>query len=81
MSKKNSKDHFYCMNPLLSLDANYPKTNRMQSMHAISIFFQSVNFIKIKIDVINPHKIFVKLRCSLCSESCLEQNAVNVSHF
>ena len=59
MSKKNSKDHFYCMNPLLSLDANYPKTNRMQSMHAISISFQSVNLIKIKNDFINLHKVYL----------------------
>ena len=63
MSKKNSKDHFYCMNPLSSLDANDPKTNRMHSMHAISISFQSakckpsVNLIKIKNDVIILHEI------------------------
>lgn len=48
---------FILGNPLLSLDANDPKTNRMHSMHAISISFQSVNLIKIKNDVINLHKI------------------------
>ena len=45
------------MNPLSSLDANDPKTNRMHSMHAISISFQSVNLIKIKNDVIILHEI------------------------